>query len=281
MMKKFLSEQLPFYKMHGLGNDFVVIDGRENGFMPDKEFCLSVANRHRGVGYDQLIILAQPQSEDTDLFIHFFNADGSVAGACGNGTRCVARLFFENTGKKTSVFETIAGKLSVWREGDIYAVDFGEPRLKWDQIPLSSDVDTLNVNLDMEGLPSACCVNMGNPHAVFFVEDVSKIDVAHYGALVERHAAFPERTNVEFAQVVAPDLIRMRVFERGTGITEACGSGACATLVAAVRHEKADETATIRLDGGDLIVTWRKQDQHVILRGPASLSYQGVLGPDL
>ncbi len=273
---------IPFLKMHGLGNDFVIIDGRENGFIPDQNFCLSVADRHRGVGFDQLIILSPPKTPDTDLFIHFFNADGSSAGACGNGTRCVARLLFEETGKKEGVVETAAGLLPIWQEEEgQYAVDFGQPRLAWDQIPLTCEMDTTCVNLDVEGLPEACCVNMGNPHAVFFVEDLDQIDVNHYGALVEKHPAFPDRTNVEFAQILAPNLIKMRVFERGAGITQACGSGACATLVAATLHKKSEQTARIQLDGGDLLITWRETDKHVILRGPACLSYQGILGPDL
>lgn len=268
---------IPFLKMHGLGNDFVIIDARETGFTPSKDFCLQVADRHRGVGFDQLIILNQPRNPKADWFVQFFNADGSTAGACGNGTRCVAYLLFEETKKTNGIIETEAGLLPIWREDDgLYAVDFGLPSLAWDQIPLAIKTNTISVDLDIEGLPPACCVNMGNPHAVFFVDDLEQIDVNHMGSIIETHPTFPDRTNVEFAQILAPNLIKMRVFERGAGITQACGSGACATLVAAQRHKKADETATLQLDGGELIVTWREDDKHVILRGSATLSFKGV-----
>lgn len=270
---------LPFWKMHGLGNDFVIIDGRETGFMPDQAFCLRVADRHRSAGYDQLIILSRPQHPTADLFMHMFNADGSTAGACGNATRCVARLLFEQTGKTEGTIQTVAGLLKVSLQGTgLYAVDFGPPRLNWKEIPLAAPADTLALHLDIEGLPVGCCVSMGNPHIVFFVHDVLNVDLASIGPKIENHLSFPERTNVEFAQILDKDRIRMRVWERGTGITEACGSGACATLVAAVRHGLTDRQADILLDGGTLNVAWREADEHVILRGPAALAYTGVFG---
>jgi len=273
---------LPFLKMHGLGNDFVIIDGRKNNFLPDQDFCLRLANRHRGIGYDQLIILSPPQNPEASLLMHFYNSDGSTAGACGNGTRCVARFLFETQNIDKSILETSAGLLPVWRtEDDLISVDFGPPRLMWDEIPLAQNVDTLNVDLHIDGLPPACCVNMGNPHAVFFVPDVELIDLNHSGKMVETHPFFPTRTNVEFAQILSPTNIRMRVFERGTGITEACGSGACATLVAASRRQLSSESATIHLDGGDLMIAWRSPDKHVILTGPTALSFYGTLGKNL
>lgn len=273
---------LPFLKMHGLGNDFVIIDGRISGFLPDEAFCLRVADRHRGVGYDQLIVLGPPQSPEADFYMHMYNADGSKAGACGNATRCVARLLFEETGRSAGVVQTMAGLLKVWREeGDLIAVDFGPPRLDWQEIPLAGVNDTNNLVMSGLAVPPACCVNMGNPHAVFFVPDVEAIDLTAIGPLLEHHALFPERANIEFAQVRGPHEIRMRVWERGTGITQACGSGSCATLVAAVRRGLSARSAAIHLDGGRLNVSWREADKHVILSGPTALSYSGVLSDEL
>lgn len=270
---------LSFLKMHGLGNDFVIIDSRESGFMPDTSFCLRVADRHRSVGYDQLIVLARPHHPTADLYMHMFNADGSKAGACGNATRCVARLLFEQTGKTEGIIETVAGLLKVRLEGtNLYAVDFGPPRLDWEQIPMASACDTLSVDVGLADIGAATCVSMGNPHAVFFVPDVMKVELSGVGPTIEHHALFPQRTNVEFAQVLDPRNIRMRVWERGTGVTEACGSGASATLVAAVRRGLCERKAVIHLDGGDLGVEWRESDGHVILSGPAALSFSGTFG---
>lgn len=272
---------LPFLKMHGLGNDFVIIDGRKNDFMPGRDFCLRVADRHRGVGYDQLIVLGKPQDPMADVFMHVFNADGSTAGACGNGTRCVARLLFNETGQRKGVVQTSSGLLNVWEEADtLIAVDFGPPRLDWTEIPLAHPMDTLEVETHLPGLPPACCVSMGNPHTVFFVPKAEAVPLAEIGPKVENHTLFPQRTNVEFAQVLDRTNIRMRVWERGSGITEACGSGASATLVAAVRRGLTDRRATIHLDGGDLTVEWRETDGHVILIGPTALSFEGALSED-
>ncbi len=268
--------------MHGLGNDFVVIDSRESGFSPDKEFCLRVADRHRGVGYDQLIVLEKPVDPAADLFARFFNADGSAAGACGNGTRCVARLLFEETGKNEGAVQTAAGLLKVWKEKDgLIAVDFGPPRLNWNNIPLAHEMDTLAVSFDELDVPDACCVSMGNPHAVFFVPDAQAVPLAEIGPTLEVHPNFPQKANIEFAQILDRSHIRMRVWERGTGITQSCGSGSCATLVAAVRRGLSDRRAVVHLDGGDLTVIWREEDDHVILCGPAALSFQGVLADEL
>lgn len=268
-----------FIKMHGLGNDFVIIDGRADGFLPDKEFCLRVADRHRGVGYDQLIVLGKPQDPAADLYMHLYNSDGSTTGACGNGTRCVSHLLFDETGKTRGVIQTSAGLLNVWQEegSRIVSVDFGPPNLSWKEIPLAKEMDTLNVLMGMDDVPPACCVNVGNPHALFFVPDVAAVPLADLGPVLEHHALFPERCNIEFAQVLDRAHIRMRVWERGAGITESCGSGASATLVAAVRRGLTDRKATIHLDGGDLMIEWREADDHVILSGPTALSFTGTL----
>lgn len=272
----------PFLKMHGLGNDFVIIDGRKDGFLPDESFCLKVADRHRGVGYDQLIVLAPPKDSAADLFMHMYNPDGSAAGACGNATRCVARLLFEETRRSEGTIQTVAGLLKVWRENeDLIAVDFGPPRLAWNEIPLARAMDTLAVHMEGLDVPEACCVSMGNPHAVFFVPEVLAVPLATIGPKLEHHTLFPQRANIEFAQVLDRTNIRMRVWERGTGITQACGSGSCATVVAAIRRGLADRRATVHLDGGDLSVFWREEDSHVILIGPTALSFKGTLSDEL
>ncbi len=272
----------PFIKMHGLGNDFVIIDGRVNKFLPDAAFCRNVADRHRGVGCDQLIVISSPQNPAADFFMHIFNADGTKAGACGNATRCVARLLFEEKNKTQGVVETISGLLPVWQEDDnLISVNMGAAHLAWNEIPLAKESDTLNLDFGSPELPPACCVNMGNPHAVFFVPDAQAIILDEIGPQIENHPLFPERTNVEFAQILDPHNIRMRVWERGTGITQTCGSGACATLVAAVRRNLTAREAKIHLDGGDLSVTWREEDGHIILSGPTALSFRGTLDKNL
>lgn len=271
-----------FLKMHGLGNDFVMIDGRKDDFVPDQNFCLKVADRHRGVGYDQLIVISAPKDPAADIFMQIYNCDGSKTGACGNGTRCAASLLFKETGKSEGVIQTEGGLLKVSHDGHgLYSVDFGPPRLAWQEIPLAREMDTLNVAVGNHGLVEACCVNVGNPHAVFFVSDVCAIDLEAIGPKLEHDPVFPERCNIEFAQILDRAHIRMRVWERGTGITQACGSGATSTLIAAVRRGLSDRKATIHLDGGDLIIEWRESDNHAILTGPVALSFQGTLNEDM
>jgi len=293
---------LPFLKMHGLGNDFVIIDSRKTNYIPDPETCRKIADRHRGVGYDQLIVLLKPKSPEApdspEVFMQIFNPDGSDAGTCGNATRCVARLIFEETKKESAVIETGPGLLNVKKEtGGLIGVDFGPPRLAWNEIPLARECDTISVDINHpplaggsksrgldpwdfgEGshLPAPCCVSMGNPHAVFFVPDATAVPLAEIGPKIENHVMFPKRTNVEFAHIVDRKNIRMRVWERGTGITQACGSGACATLVAAVRRDLTNRRAKIILDGGELTIEWRENDGHVLMTGPATLSFKGEL----
>ncbi|MDR3450069.1 MAG: diaminopimelate epimerase [Alphaproteobacteria bacterium] len=271
---------LSFLKMHGLGNDFVVIDGRATDITPSEKFLRAVSSRHRGIGCDQCIILRQPKSAGADIFMSIYNADGSQVGACGNATRCVASLIFKELGRSKAVIETVSGLLPVWEESPgLIAVDFGAPRLEWNQIPLAREMDTALVPVTSGGLAGPCCVSVGNPHAVFFVPDAEAVALEQVGPVLEHDALFPERCNIEVAQILAPDRIRMRVWERGTGITEACGSGACATLVAAVRRGLSDRRATIILDGGELVIEWRA-DNHVIMMGPAALSFRGELAAD-
>ncbi len=269
------TKPVPFVKMHGLGNDFVIFDDRTTDIPTSEKFLQSVANRRRGAGCDQIIILRPAQSSDAHVHMAIYNADGTQVGACGNATRCVANLLFKELAAEKCVIETIAGLLPCWREGELVAVDFGAPRLKWAQIPLTREVDTLLVPVTAGGLLAPCCVNMGNPHAVFFVPDIAGVNLAEIGPKLEHDPMFPERCNIEIAQILSPDHIRMRVWERGSGITEACGSGACATLVAAVRRGLCGRRATITLDGGDLVIEWRPDD-HVIMIGSATLAYHGI-----
>ncbi len=271
---------VPFLKMNGLGNDFVVFDGRANDFMPSERFLRAVGNRKRGIGCDQIIVLLKPKNAKADVYMAIYNMDGSQVQACGNATRCIAMLMFAELGRKKCVIETVAGLLEAWEDSPgLIAVDFGEPRLEWGQIPLAREADTQHVPVASGGLFAPCCVNVGNPHAVFFVPDVSAVALADVGPHLEHDPIFPERCNIEIAQILAPDRIRMRVWERGTGITEACGSGATATLVAAVRRGLSERRATIVLDGGELVIEWRA-DNHVLMIGPATFSFSGVVAED-
>jgi diaminopimelate epimerase len=269
-----------FLKMHGLGNDFVVIDARVDEFTPSEKFLRAVGNRKRGIGCDQIVVLRKPTASGADVMMVIYNADGTQVGACGNATRCIASHMFDELGKNECMIETTAGLLRTWlvSPGQI-AVDFGAPRLEWNQIPLAREVDTLHAPVASGGLFAPCCVNMGNPHAVFFVPDVDVIALAEIGPHLETDPLFPERCNIEIAQILAPDRIRMRVWERGTGITEACGSGACAALVAAVRRGLTARRAVVVLDGGELDIEWR-ENNHVVMVGPAALSYRGAVAKD-
>lgn len=270
---------LSFVKMHGLGNDFVIVDCRQTGVLPPAHAVRKIADRHRGVGFDQLVVLLP--ATNADLLLRFFNADGSEAGACGNATRCVAQLHFQQTGKDHAIFATQAGLLPVWRAGagaagePLYAVDIAQPQWAWDRIPLATEQDTLQLALTVENLSQPCAVNVGNPHVVFFVPDVAAVDLARLGPQIEHHPLFPARTNVEICQVLSPQKLRMRVWERGAGITLACGSGAAATLVAAARRGLAERKAEIVLDGGSLWVEWRADDR-VVLTGAASAVFAGT-----
>ncbi|MBH68020.1 MAG: diaminopimelate epimerase [Rhodospirillaceae bacterium] len=265
---------IPFIKMHGLGNDFVIIDNRSMNL--DKA-CLNIpkiADRRRGIGFDQLLILSTAQSGG-DILMEITNPDGSIAEACGNGTRCVAQLLMTETGLDTVIVETIAGMLSCNRvAGHLVTVDMGRALTSWHEIPLARDADTLNVKLKNAPFDNCTCVNIGNPHAVFFTEDCGEIPLEKVGPIIENHEIFPERTNVEFATILSPNKIRMRVWERSAGITTACGSGACAVLVAAVRKQFVSSKADVILDGGTLSVEWTK-DNRVLMTGPTSMSYRG------
>ena len=264
-----------FIKMHGLGNDFVIV----RGDAPGPEGIRALCDRRLGVGCDQYLTITPAKSVGADIFMRIYNPDGTEAQACGNGTRCVAHLWMTENGRTDCVIETVAGLLACKMvDNGMVQVDMGVPRLKWDQIPLAEERDTLHLGVGlMSGVNDPVAVNMGNPHTVFFTADVKKVDVAGLGPQVERHVLFPQRTNVEFAQVMAPDKIRVRVWERGTGITQACGSGACATIVAAVRRGLTERKAEIILDGGSLFLEWRADDSHVLMTGPVAYTFKGTL----
>jgi diaminopimelate epimerase len=258
---------LSFLKMHGLGNDFVIIDSRGREAQMTPALAKAIGDRQRGVGFDQLAEIRASDSADIDL--DFWNNDGSRAGACGNATRCVGRLLIDETGKDAVTIRTERGVLQAVRAGDEVSVNMGHPILDWDAVPLARDVDI--EHLPLTGDPVA--VGMGNPHAVFFVDDVAQIDLPTRGAAVEHDPLFPERTNVEFAQVRSREEIRMRVWERGSGITLACGSGACATLVAASLRGLTEKSVRMEVDGGWLTLDWR--DDGVWMTGPTMLVFAG------
>lgn len=263
---------LPFMKMHGLGNDFVVIDGRASGPVVTPALARALADRHRGVGFDQLAVIGVDGV--ADLRLDFLNADGSASAACGNATRCIARWEMERTGKAALAIATARGLLHAVDAGNgRTAVNMGHPETDWDRIPLAGPADTLH--LPLPGDPVA--TSMGNPHCTFFVADVATVDLAAFGAAHETHPLFPARTNVQVVQVLSPARLRMRVWERGTGITLASGSSSCAVAVAAARRGLAGRHVTVILDGGELDVSWREDG--VWLTGPSVHVFDGVLTP--
>ncbi|MBV9758071.1 MAG: diaminopimelate epimerase [Alphaproteobacteria bacterium] len=267
-----------FVKMHGLGNDFVVFDERTGPLGLTAARAAAIADRHTGIGCDQLIsIEPAPAGSGADAAMRIRNADGSEAGACGNATRCVAELLLRDSGAHAGTIRTAAGNLSVERLPDgLIRVDMGEPRLHWRDIPLARAMDTLHVDLYAGefGPPAAC--SMGNPHATFFVADLDRVPVAALGPELERASLFPDRANIGFAQVLAPDRLRLRVWERGAGLTRACGSGACAALVNAHRRGLAGRRAAVLLDGGELGLEWRDND-HVLMTGPVATAFRGTI----
>ncbi|MBL4615441.1 MAG: diaminopimelate epimerase [Magnetovibrio sp.] len=272
---------LDFIKMHGLGNDFVILDGRGSGFSLPRGAVRAIAERHRGIGCDQLIVLENPPGDLSDVFMRIYNPDGSESGACGNATRCVASLMMTERNTAHMIVETISGMLDCENVGaGLYSVDMGPARLDWRDLPLAKAHDTENLEIEAGPLKNPVGVNMGNPHAVFIVDDAQAIDLDVFGPMIETDKLFPERTNVEAVQVLSHDRIRMRVWERGVGITQACGSGACAALVATARRELTGRKAEVILDGGTLSIEWMP-DNNVLMTGPVATSFRGTIDPDL
>jgi diaminopimelate epimerase len=271
----------PFVKMHGLGNDFVVLDARARAVPLSPLRIRAISDRRTGVGCDQLIVVAPPTSATADAAMLIYNADGTEVGACGNASRCVAWMLMRERGCDRVVIETKAGLLDAESRGpSLVAVDMGRARLDWRDIPLARAADTLHLDLTVGTLSDPVGVSMGNPHAVFFVDDAEAVDLAALGPVLEHHPLFPERANIEVAEVLSRERIRMRVWERGSGITMACGTGACATLVAAARRGLTGRKAEIVLDGGMLAIEWLPDD-HVLMTGPVAMSFAGEFDPSL
>ena len=272
----------PFLKMNGLGNDFVVVEARSSPFQPAASQARAIADRVDGIGCDQLIAIEA--SDKGDAFMRIWNADGGEVEACGNAARCVGWLLLEASGRDHAVIETAAGLLDVSRgPGEkTITVDMGAPGLDWRDIPLAEEMDTRGIELQVGPIDDPVmhtpgCVSMGNPHVVFFVPDAEAAPVVQVGSMIEHHLLFPQRTNVGFAQIKARDRIRLRVWERGAGLTKACGTGACAALVAASRRGLTDRAATLELDGGELQIEWRESDGHVLMTGPVAVEFTGKL----
>jgi diaminopimelate epimerase len=275
---------LPFTKMHGLGNDFVVIDARRQALDLSDAQVRAIADRHKGVGCDQLIVLEPARSTLADVFMRIRNADGGEVEACGNATRCVAAVLMDEKQADHAIIETVAGLLDAESSGTtgsrLVSVDMGPARLDWREIPLREACDTLHVPLALGPLSDPVATNMGNPHATFFVADAQAIALDTLGPQLERHPMFPERANIEVAQITGDNAIRLRVWERGAGITLACGTGACATLVAAARRGLTGRKADVTLDGGTLTIEWLP-DNHVLMTGPVAISFAGTLDRSL
>lgn len=256
-------------KMHGLGNDFVIFDERVRGSVVSAQLAIAMADRHRGVGFDQLVAIRHSEVADLDLV--FWNADGSTAGACGNATRCIAGWEMSRTGSSFLTLRTERGFLQAANlGGGRVEVNMGTPLLDWQDIPLARDVDTLHLPLD--GDPVA--TGMGNPHCTFFVDDIDAVALESFGPTFENDPLFPRRTNVQVAQILGPDHIRMRVWERGVGITLASGSSSCAVTVAAARRGLTGREVTLDLDGGQMNVGWR--DAGVFMSGPWAHVFDGI-----
>ena len=269
---------LSFRKMHGLGNDFVVLDGRAQPLGLTRAEMMALADRRRGIGWDQLIIM-EPPPAGTDVFMRIHNPDGSEAGACGNATRCIASLIAAETGKARVVVRTIAGDLpSEARPDGMWQVDMGQARFGWRDVPLAREVDTLHVPLTCGPVADPAACSMGNPHANFFVPDLDALAVNDIGPRLEHDPIFPDRANIGFVQVMAPDHLRLVVWERGAGLTLACGSGACAAMVNAHRRGLTGRAARISMPGGDLFMEWR-QDGHVLMTGPVATAFIGQVDP--
>jgi diaminopimelate epimerase len=267
-----------FLKMHGCGNDFVVFDERAGALGLTAKRAAAIADRRTGVGCDQFIVIEPaPDGSNADAFMRIRNPDGAEAGACGNATRCVVDLLTRETGRRIQIIRTVAGNLpsEALPDGRV-RVDMGPARLDWPDVPLARPMDTLHLDLVAGPVADPAAANMGNPHATFFVDDVARVPVGELGPRLEHDPLFPERANIGFAQVLAPDRIRLRVWERGAGLTLACGSGACAALVNAHRRGLTGRRAVVVVDGGELEIEWRA-DGHVLMTGPVATSFIGEI----
>lgn len=277
---------IPFRKMNGLGNEFVVLDAREGAINLTQSQICAIADRKNGIGCDQLIII-EP-SKRADVFMRIYNHDGGEVESCGNASRCVADILMNETHSDTATIDTSGGLLSCGHaDGDAIKVDMGTPRFDWRDIPLSEEFhDTRTIELqigpiDDPILHSPSVVNVGNPHAIFWVEDVNAYDLERFGPMLENHPIFPERANISLAQVTSLNTIILKVWERGVGLTKACGTAACAAAVAAARKKLTERDVTITLPGGDLRIEWRESDDHIIMTGPVEYEFEDVLSEAL
>jgi diaminopimelate epimerase len=279
----------PFVKMNGLGNEIVVVDMRaEPGTVSEAD--ARAAAQGGDLSCDQLMVLHAPRTAGTDAYVRIYNRDGSEAGACGNGMRCVAELLSRQTGKDALRLQTSAAVVDCWKEDGaalVYTVDMGKPRFAWNEIPLAERFEDTRVialqigPLDKPALHSPSVVSMGNPHAVFWVEDPERYDLGKIGPMLEHHPIFPERANISLAHVRSREQIVARTWERGAGLTRACGSAACAVAVAAARLRRTGRAVAVTLPGGDLRIHWRESDDHVLMTGPVAYEFTGRFDPAL
>lgn len=268
-----------FIKMHGLGNDFVIFDARETPLALDAAEARALADRREGVGCDQVVILEPARRDDAAVYLRFLNADGGEVGACGNGTRCAASLLLTAAAAEEIALETRAGLLRARMAANrLVSVDMGAARFGWRDIPLAREMDTLHLELSRDGLADPVATSMGNPHATFFVPDIAGVPLSTLGPQLEHDPLFPERANIGAAQVTGPDTLRLRVWERGAGLTRACGSGACAAAVAAARRGLTGRRVRVEVDGGPLDIEWR-EDGHVLMAGPVAIAFVGEVDP--
>lgn len=277
-------ETIPFLKMNGLGNDFVVWDARRTLIRLTDDEIRALGNRASGIGFDQMITV-EPSPAGADAFMRIHNRDGGEVDACGNATRCIGRLLMEESGRNRVTIETNAGLLHAFATGTPrqVTVDMGVPRFAWNEIPLAEPFhDTRAIELqigpiDKPVMHSPSVVNVGNPHAIFWVKDLAAHDLARSGPLLENHPMFPERANISLAHVLSDDEIEVKVWERGVGLTRACGTAACAVGVAAARDRRTGRRVTVRLPGGPLLIDWRAEDDHILMTGDTEIEFEGAL----
>ncbi len=279
------NNHIPFRKMNGLGNDFVVLDARARAIPMNATIAQAISDRRTGIGCDQLIILENDRH--ADAFMRIRNSTGGEVDACGNATRCVGDILMTETGSASATIRTNAGLLECSRSSEpgIITADMGRPKLKWDQIPIAEDMDTRLIELqigpiDAPLLHSPSVVNVGNPHCIFWVDDINAYDLENIGPMLEHHPMFPQRANISLAHVTSVKDITLKVWERGVGITQACGSAACAALVAASRKNLTGRKATVHLPGGPLVIEWRTGDSHILMSGPYEYEFDGTLSDD-
>ncbi|MDX0404470.1 diaminopimelate epimerase [Sinorhizobium medicae] len=281
-----MADQVQFARMNGLGNKILVVDMRGRKDRVTRQAAI-VLNADPATEFDQIMAIHDPKSAGTDAWIDIVNSDGSMAQACGNGTRCVVQALAAETGKKAFLFHTVAGLLEAKEHDDgSISVDMGKPRFRWDQIPLAEEFhDTRRIELQIGPieapvLHSPSVVSMGNPHAIFWVEnDVSGYDLDRFGPLLENHPIFPERANISVARIRSRQEMDLRTWERGAGLTLACGSAACAAAVSGARTGRTERAVTVNVPGGPLRIEWRESDDHVIMTGPAEWEWSGTLDP--